>query len=76
MSPEAQTKIITACKKAAGEDEGDKSVSSKSAKTMKSMSKTMKSLEKDNRNLKKSVSALQKCEEDDDNDSSIFCRGF
>ena len=44
MSPEAQTK------KAAGEDEVDKSsTSSKSAKTMKSMSKTIKSQEKDNR---------------------------
>ncbi len=72
MSPEAQTKIINAHKKAASEDEDDKSsASSKSAKTMKSMSKTMKSLEKDNRRLKKSVSTLQKCEEDDDNDSSI-----
>ncbi len=37
---------------------------------MKSISKTMKSLEKDNCRLKKSVSALQKCEEDDDNDLS------
>ena len=41
------------------------------AKTMKSMSKIMKSLEKDNRRLNKSVSTLQKCEEDDDNDLSI-----
>jgi hypothetical protein len=31
----------------------------------------MKSLEKDNRRLKKSVSALQKCKEDDDNDLSV-----
>jgi hypothetical protein len=38
---------------------------------MKSISKTIKSLEKDNRRLKKSVSALQKCKEDDDNDLSI-----
>jgi hypothetical protein len=38
---------------------------------MKSISKTMKSLEKDNCRLKKSVSALQKCNEDDGNDSSI-----
>jgi hypothetical protein len=30
----------------------------------------MKSLEKDNRKLKKSVSALQKCKEDDNNDLS------
>jgi hypothetical protein len=38
----------------------------------KSMFKTMKSLEKENRRLKKFVSALQKCKEDDDNDSFIF----
>jgi hypothetical protein len=31
----------------------------------------MKALEKDNRRLKKSVSALQKCNEDDDNDSLL-----
>ncbi len=43
----------------------------KSAKSMKSISKTMKSLEKDNHRLKKSVRALQKCKEDNDNDSSI-----
>jgi hypothetical protein len=40
-------------------------------KTIKSLSKTMRSLEKDNIKLKKSVSALQKCDKDDDNDSSI-----
>jgi hypothetical protein len=71
MSPEAQTKIINARKKAASEEEEDEddksSASSKSAKTMKSIPKTMKSLEKDNRRL----NALQKCEEDDDNDLSI-----
>jgi hypothetical protein len=72
ISPEAQTKIINARKKAASEDKDDKSsASSKSAKTMKSMSEATKSLEKDSRRLKKSVSALQKCEEDDDNDLSI-----
>jgi hypothetical protein len=38
---------------------------------MKSISKTIKSLEEDNHRLKKSVSALQKCEEDDGNDLSI-----
>jgi hypothetical protein len=37
-----------------------------SSKTIKSLSKTMKSLEKDNRRLKKSVSALQKCNEDEE----------
>jgi hypothetical protein len=72
MSPEAQTKVINACKKAAEDDNDDKSSASiKPAKTMKSASKTMKSLEKDNRRLKKSVSALQKCKENDDNDLSI-----
>jgi hypothetical protein len=39
--------------------------------TMKSISKIMKSVEKDSRRLKKSVSALQRCKEDDDNDLSI-----
>ncbi len=75
MSPEAeaQTKVINACKKAAEDDDDDKSsASAKSAKTMKSISKTMKSLEKDNRRLKKSVSALQKCKDNDDNDLSIL----
>jgi hypothetical protein len=72
MSPEAQTKVINACKKAAEDDDNVKySASAKLAKTMKSISKMMKSLEKDNRRSKKFVSALQKCEEDDDNDSSI-----
>jgi hypothetical protein len=72
MSPEAQTKVINAHKKAAEYNDDEKSsASAKSAKTMKSISKTMKSLDKDNRRLKKSVSALKKCKEDDDNDSSI-----
>jgi hypothetical protein len=72
MSPEAQTKVINARKKAAEADDDEKSsASAKSAKTMKSISKTMKSLEKDNRRLKKSVSALQRWEEDDDDDLSI-----
>jgi hypothetical protein len=72
MSPEAQTKVINACKKAAEDDNNEKSSASmKLAKTMKSISKTIKSLEKDNRRLKKSVGALQKCkEDDDDNDLS------
>jgi hypothetical protein len=65
MSPKAQTKVINACKKAAEDDDNEKSsASAKSAKTMKSISKTMKSLEKDNRRLKKSVSSLQKCKDD------------
>jgi hypothetical protein len=61
MSPEAQTKVINACKKAAEDDDNEKfSASAKSVKMMKSVSKRMKSLEKDNRRLKKSVSALQR----------------
>jgi len=67
LSPEAQSKIIEARKKGKDNDEDEKSVASnKSSKTIKSLSKTMKSLEKDNRRLKKSVSALQKCDEDED----------
>jgi hypothetical protein len=38
---------------------------------MKSISNMMKSLEKDNQRFKKPGSVIQKCEEDDDNDSSI-----
>jgi hypothetical protein len=72
ISPEAQTKVINACKKAAENDDDEKSsASAKSAKTMKSISKTMKSMEKDNPRLKKSVRALQIYKEDDDNDLSI-----
>jgi hypothetical protein len=70
LSPEAQSKIIEACKKGKDNYEDDKcSVSTKAAKTIKSLSNTMKSLEKDN--WKKSVSALQKCNEDDNDDSLI-----
>jgi hypothetical protein len=59
MSPEAQTKIINAPKKAGEDDDnGTSSASAKSVKMMKSISMTTKSLEKDNRRLKKSVSAL------------------
>jgi hypothetical protein len=71
MSPEAQTKVINACKskKAAEDDDNEKSsASAKSVKMMKSISKTVKSLEKDNRRSKKPVSALQKCKDDDDDD--------
>jgi hypothetical protein len=54
------------------DDEDNKSlVSNKSAKTIKSISKTMKLLEKDNQRLKKMVSMLQKCNEDDNNDSLL-----
>jgi len=67
LSPEAQLKITEARKKGKDDEEDKKSVASnKSSKTIKSLSKTMKSLEKDNRQLKKLVSALQKCNEDED----------
>jgi len=60
LSPEAQSKIIEACKKGKDNDEEEKSVASnKSSNTITSLSKTMKLLEKDNRRLKKSVSTLQ-----------------
>jgi hypothetical protein len=72
LSPEAQSKIIEARKKGKDDDEDKNSVASnKSSKTIKSLSKTMKSLEKDNRRLKKSVSALQKCDEDEDSSLSL-----
>jgi hypothetical protein len=56
-----------------GDDgDNDKSVASaKSAKSIKSITKTMKFLEKDTCTLKKLVSALQKCNEGEENDSSI-----
>ena len=71
MTPEARTKVIKARKKsskAAADD--DKSVFS-----AKSLTKTVKSPEKSNRKLKKSVSALQKCQENDDTDSSLSSEG-
>ena len=71
MTPEARTKIIEARKKKSkASDEDDKSVAS-----VKSLTKTVKSLEKSNRKLKKSVSALQKCQENDDTDSSLSSEG-
>ena len=76
LSPEAQSKIIEARKKGKDDDEDEKSVASnKSSKTIKSLSKTMKSLEKDNRRLKKSVSALQKCDEDEEDSSLASVEG-
>jgi hypothetical protein len=42
---------------------------------VKSLSKTVKSSEKSNQKLKKSVSALQRCEEDDDTNSSLSTEG-
>ncbi len=67
LSPEAQSKIIEACKKGKHDGEDKKSVASnKSSKTIKSLSKTMKSLEEDNQCLKKLVSVLQKCDEDEE----------
>jgi hypothetical protein len=73
LSSEAQVKIINEQKKAIGDDgNNDESVvSAKSGKSIKSITKTMKLLEKDNDRLKKSVSALQKCNEGEDNDLSI-----
>jgi hypothetical protein len=74
LSPEAKSKIIKAHKKGAkgGKDDDDKSsLSAKLARTIKSLSKSMRLLEKDNKKLKKSVSTLQKCNEGDDDDSSI-----
>ena len=71
MSPEARTKIIEARKKKSkAADDDDKLVAS-----VKSLTKTVKSLQKSNRKLKKSVSALQKCEEDDNTDSSLSLEG-
>ncbi len=59
-------------KKGKDDDEDNKSLASnKSTKTIKSLFKTMKLLEKDNRQLKKLVSTLQKCNEDDNNDSLL-----
>jgi hypothetical protein len=67
LSPEAQSKIIEACKTGKVDGEDEKSVASnKSSKTNKSLSKTMKSLDKNNRQLNKLVSALQKCNEDEE----------
>ncbi len=72
MSSEAQTKIINEQKKAMDDANNEKSATStKSSKSIESLTKTMKALEKDNRRLKKSVSMLQKCDEDDYNDSSL-----
>jgi hypothetical protein len=77
MIPEAQTKVINACRKAAEDDDNEKSSAiAKSEKTMKSISKTMKSVEKDNRRLKKSVSALQKWKMDDDDLSVSSAEGL
>jgi hypothetical protein len=67
LSPEEQEKIIEARKRAKAKAKSDDDhKSGLSNKSMKSLSKTIKSLEKSNRKLRKSVSAFQKCEEDDD----------
>jgi hypothetical protein len=72
LSPEAQTKIIEARKRSKANDDDDKSTkSTASSKSIKSCSKTLKSLEKSNQKLNKSVSALQKCKEDNYTDLSI-----
>jgi hypothetical protein len=52
-------------------DNEKSAASAKSSKSIKSLTKTMQALEKDNWRLKKSVSALQKCNEDEDDDSSL-----
>ncbi len=71
LSPEAQPKIIESCKKGNAGDEGDKSLVSNKSANVKSLSKTMNLLEKDNWWLKKLVSTLQKCKEDDPDDSLL-----
>ncbi len=72
LSSEAQTKIINEQKKAMNDADNEKSATStKSSKSIKSLPKTMKALEKDNWRLKKSVSMLRKCNEDEDDDSSL-----
>ncbi len=53
------------------EDNEKSATSTKSSKSIKSLTKTMKALEKGNWRLKKSASALQKCNEDASNDSSL-----
>jgi hypothetical protein len=58
LSPEAQSKIIEACKK--GKDDGEDKKSVVSTKTIKSLSKTMTSLEKDNWQQKKLVSTAMR----------------
>ncbi len=72
LSPKTQSKFIESRKKGKDDEEENKSLASnKLVKTIKSLSKTMKLFEKDNRGLKKLVSALQKCNEDDNNDSLL-----
>jgi hypothetical protein len=70
LTPEAKMKIIEARKKSKTRDGDDKSVA-----LVKSLFKTIKSLEKSIRKLKKSVSVLQKCEEEDDTNSSLSIEG-
>ncbi len=72
LSPEAQMKIIEARKKSKAKDDDDKSTkSTASSKSIKSLCRMLKSLEKSNQKLKKSVSALKKCKEDNNANSSI-----
>jgi hypothetical protein len=73
LSLEAHVKIIEARKKSKANDDDDKSTkSTASSKSIKSLSKILKSLKKSNRKLKRSVSALQKCKEDDNPNLSVF----
>ncbi len=72
LSSDAQTKIINERKKAMDAADDERSAASaKSSKSIKSRTKTMKALEKDNWRLKKSGNTFQKCNEDDNNDSSL-----
>jgi hypothetical protein len=71
-SEEEKVKVIEARKKSKANDDDDKSTSS--SKYIKSLSKMLKTLDKSNCKLKKSVSALQKCNEDD-NESSMSSEG-
>jgi hypothetical protein len=52
-------------------DDERSAASAKFSKLIKSLTKTMKAQEKYNWRLNKSVSVLQKCDEDDNDDSSL-----
>ncbi len=72
LSPEAQAKIIEARKNSKANNDDDKSTkSTASSKSIKSLSKMLKSMDNSNRKLKRSVSALQKCKEDDNSELLI-----
>ena len=73
LSGEEQAKVIEAKKKSKANEDDDKSTFS--SKSIKSLSKMLKSLKKSNCKLKKSVSALQKCKEDEDESSISSSEG-